>query len=86
MEARGLVVTPNDRGARSAIDRRAIRHPGYRQSQRQLVEGVFGCVKTIGGVKLRDLGRAHNKLRFELTAAYILTRPSTSLRRRANPI
>ncbi len=79
---RGLGVTPhvaqNEQGRRSAIDRRTTRHPGYRQSQRRrkIVEEVFGWIKTVGaGGKLRYLGRARNKLWFELTAAaYNLTR------------
>ena len=79
---RGLGVTPhvaqNERGRRSAIDRRTTRHPGYRQSQRRrkIVEEVFGWIKTVGaGGKLRYLGQARNKLWFELTAAaYNLTR------------
>ncbi len=79
---RSLGVTPhvaqNERGRRSAIDGRTTRHPGYAQSQRRrkIVEEVFGWIKTVGaGGKLRYLGRAHNKLWFELTAAaYNLTR------------
>ena len=71
-------MAQNDRGRRSAIERRTTRHDGYRQSQRRRnrVEEVFGCIKTIGGgSKLRDLGRARNKLWLELTAAaYDLTR------------
>ena len=63
---------------RSAIDRRTTRHAGYQHSQRRRnrVEEVFGWIKTIGeGRKLRYLGRARNKLWFELTAAaYNLTR------------
>ena len=81
-DLRGLGVTPhvaqNERGRRSAIDRRTTRHPGYRQSQRRRkrVEEVFGWIKTVGaGGKLRYLGRARNKLWWELTAAaYNLTR------------
>ena len=81
-DLRGLGVTPhiaqNERGRRSAIDGRTTRHPGYRRSQRRrkLVEEVFGWIKTVGaGGKLRYLGRARNKLWFELTAAaYNLTR------------
>ena len=81
-DLRGLGVTPhvaqNERGRRSAIDGRTTRHPGYRQSQRRRkrVEEVFGWIKTVGaGGKLRYLGRARNKLWFELTAAaYNLTR------------
>ena len=50
-----------------------------RQSQRRRkrVEEVFGWIKTIGGGgNLRVLGRARNKLWFELTAAaYILNSP-----------
>ena len=77
-----LGVTPhvaqNEQGRRSAIDRRTTRHPGYAQSQRRrkIVEEVFGWIKTVGaGGKLRYLGRARNKLWFELTAAaYNLTR------------
>ena len=71
-------VAQNDRGRRSAIDGRTTRHDGYRQSwrQRKRVEEVFGWIKTIGGGgKLRYLGRARNKLWFELTAAaYDFTR------------
>ncbi len=81
-DVRGLGVTPHvaqhERGRRSAIDGRTTRHAGYRQSQRRRkrVEEVFGWIKTIGGGgKLRYLGRARNKLWFELTAAaYNLTR------------
>ena len=81
-DLRALGVTPhvaqNERGRRSAIDRRTTRHPGYAQSQRRrkLVEEVFGWIKTVGpGCKLRYLGRARNKLWLELTAAaYNLTR------------
>ena len=75
-DVRGLGVTPhiaqNQQGRRSAIDRRTTRHPGYRRSQRRckLAEEVFGWIKTVGtGGKLRNLGRARNKLWFELTAA-----------------
>ncbi len=81
-DLRALGVTPhvaqNERGRRSAIDRRTTRHPGYAQSQRRrkIVEEVFGWIKTVGaGGKLRYLGRARNKLWLELTAAaYNLTR------------
>ena len=81
-DLRALGVTPhvaqNERGRRSAIDGRTTRHPGYAQSQRRRkrVEEVFGWIKTVGaGGKLRYLGRARNKLWFELTAAaYNLTR------------
>ncbi len=71
-------MAQNERGRRSAIDGRTTRHEGYRQSQRRRkrVEEVFGWIKTVGaGGKLRYLGRARNKLWFELTAAaYNLTR------------
>jgi transposase len=77
----GLGLTPhvaqNEQGRRSAIDGRTTRHPGYRHSQRRrkLVEEVFDWIKTVGADgKLRYLGRARNKLWFELTAAYNLTR------------
>ena len=81
-DLRALGVTPhvaqNERGRRSAIDGRTTRHPGYSRSQRRrkIVKEVFGWIKTIGaGSKLRYLGRARNKLWFELTApAYNLTR------------
>ena len=80
-DLRALGLTPhvaqNQRGRRSAIDGRTTRHPGYRHSQRRLklVEEVFGWIKTVGaGGKLRYLGRARNKLWFELTAGYNLTR------------
>ena len=73
-------VAQNERGLRSAIDRRTTRHPGYRHSQRRRkrVDEVFGWIKTIGGGgKLRYLGWARNKLCLELTAAaYNLTRLS----------
>ena len=82
--ARGWCVTPHmaqhDPGRRSAIDGRTTRHAGCRQSQRRRkrVEEVLGWTKTIGGGgNLRVLGRARNKLWFELTAAaYILNSPS----------
>ena len=75
-DLRGLGITPHiaqhERGRRSAIDGRTTRHPGYCRSQRRrkLVEEVFGWIKTVGaGGKLLYLGRARNKLWFELTAA-----------------
>lgn len=75
-------MAQNEQGPRSAIDRRTTRHPGYCRSQRRrkLVEEVFGWVKTVGASgKLRYLGRARNKLWFELTAAaYNLTRMAKS--------
>lgn len=77
----GLVVTPHiaqiERWRRRAIEGRTIRHPGYHRGQRQRrqVEEVFGWIKTVGaGGNRRRLGRARNKLWFELAAAYILTR------------
>ncbi len=75
-DLRAMGVTPhvaqNEQGRRSAIDGRTTRHPGNARSQRRrkIVEEVFGWIKTVGaGGKLRYLGRALNKLWFELTAA-----------------
>lgn len=44
-------VAQNTSGRRSAIDRRATRHPGYGISQviRKRIEEMFGWSKTIGG-------------------------------------
>ena len=72
---RGRGVTPhvarNDRRRRRAIDGRTTRHAGYGLSQRRrkLVEEVFGWLKTVGGRKLRYVGRARNRCWLELTAA-----------------
>ena len=53
VRARGVTphVARNDRGRRSAIDGRTTRHAGYGQSlrRRELVEEVFGWLKTVGG-------------------------------------
>lgn len=51
-DAGGLGDTPYvARKQRSAIDRRAIRHEGYRRSQRarKRAEAIFGWVKTVAG-------------------------------------
>jgi IS5 family transposase len=62
-EARHLKVTPhvaqNNKGRKSAIDRRTTRHAGYLISQRKRkrVEEIFGWMKVIGGMrKLRHRG------------------------------
>jgi IS5 family transposase len=47
-------VTPHvAQKANSAIDRRSTRHPGYRLSQwrRKRVEGIFGWLKTVAGLR-----------------------------------
>ena len=47
-------VTPHvAQRARSAIDGRTTRHPGYRMSQkiRKRVEEIFGWMKTVGGFR-----------------------------------
>ena len=82
VRARGVTphVARNDRGRRSAIDGRTTRHAGYGQSlrRRELVEEVFGWLKTVGGGrKLRYIGRQRNRAWLELTAAaYNLVRIS----------
>ena len=82
VRARGVTphVARNDRGRRSAIDGRTTRHAGYGQSlrRRELVEQVFGWLKTVGGGrKLRYIGRQRNRAWLELTAAaYNLVRIS----------
>ena len=66
---------------RRAIDGRTTRHAGYGQSlrRRELVEEVFGWMKTVGGGrKLRFVGRERNRAWLELTAAaYNLVRMAT---------
>ena len=79
--ARGVTphVACNNRGRRSAIDGRTTRHAGYGQSlrRRELVEEVFGWLKTGEGRKLRYIGRQRNRAWLELTAAaYKLVRIS----------
>jgi hypothetical protein len=62
-EARNMNATPhvaqNNKGRKSAIDRRTTQHPGYAISQqkRKRVEEIFGWMKTVGGIrKLRHRG------------------------------
>ena len=82
VRARG--VTPhaarNDRGRRSAIDGRTTRHAGYGQSlrRRELVEEVFGWLKTVrGGASCATSDGQRNRAWLELTAAaYNLVRIS----------
>ena len=82
VRARGVTphVACNNRGRRRAIDGRTTRHAGYGQSlrRRELVEEVFGWLKTVGGGrKLRYIGRQRNRAWLELTAAaYNLVRIS----------
>lgn len=73
---RALEETPllaqNERGRHSAIDGRTTRCFGdsYSQRRRELVEEVFGWIKTAGARgRLSHLGRTLNRLWFELTAA-----------------
>jgi len=69
----------------SAIDARTTRHPGYAISQRKrkLVEGIFGWMKTVGGMrKTRYRGQPRNSLWAYLNAApYNLVRLVSSLRK-----
>jgi transposase len=62
-ETRNMNATPhvaqNNKGRKSAIDRRTTQHPGYAISQqkRKRVEEIFGWMKTVGGMrKLRHRG------------------------------
>ncbi len=75
-EMRRLGVTPhvsqNDKGRRSAIDRRTTRHPGYAVSLRvrKRIEEVFGWIKTVGGLrKTRHRGTVLVGWMFTLAAA-----------------
>ena len=82
MELRERGATPhvaqNTAGRRSAIDRRTIRHAGYRLSQRarHRIEEVFAWVKTIAGQsKTKHRGLERVRWHFTLaTAAYNLIR------------
>jgi len=71
-------VAQNDKGRRSAIDRRTTRHRGYAVSmiKRKQIEEPFGWIKTIGGLrKTRHRGRDLVEWFFVLTAtAYNLVR------------
>jgi transposase len=81
-ELRGLNVTPhvaqNNKGRRSAIDKRTTRHPGYliSQQKRKRVEEIFGWLKTVGGLrKLRHRGLDRVEWMFTFAvAAYNLVR------------
>jgi hypothetical protein len=82
MELRELGAAPhvaqNNARRRSAIDRRATRHAGYRLSQRarHRIEEVFAWVKTIAGQsKTKHRGLDRVRWHFTLaTAAYNLIR------------
>jgi transposase len=71
-------VTQNTSGRRSAIDGRTTRHVGYAISQRkrQLVEEIFGWMKTVGGFRrTRYIGLARTQLAgYFVAAAYNLVR------------
>jgi transposase len=76
-------VSQNNRGRRSAIDRRTTRHAGYTQSQRirKRVEEIFGWMKTVGGFRRsRYRGLNRTGLAGHLVAtAYNLVRMSRLL-------
>jgi transposase len=81
-ELRGMNVRPhvaqNNRGRRSAIDKRTTRHPGYVKSQlvRKRIEEAFGWIKTVAGLhktKLRGLPKVDWAFTFA-AAAYNLVR------------
>jgi transposase len=82
MELREHIVTPhvaqNQKGRRSAIDRRTTRHPGYDISQRirKRIEEAFGWAKTVAGLrKMRHRGLPKVGWQFTLAmAAYNLIR------------
>lgn len=81
-ELRERAVTPhvaqNDKGRRSAIDRRTTRHPGYAVSIRirKRIEEAFGWAKTVAGLrKLRHRGLPKVDWQFTLAmTAYNLVR------------
>ena len=65
-------VAQNTSGRRSRIDRRTVRHPGYRASQqaRKRIEEAFAWVKIIAGqAKTRFRGTARVGWAFTLAAA-----------------
>jgi transposase len=76
-------VAQNNRGRRSAIDQRTVRHPGYAVSQRmrKRVEEIFGWIKTVGNLrKTRHRRLARVDWMFTFTAAaYNLVRMRTLL-------
>ena len=51
-------VAQNNKGRRSAIDRRTTRHAGYAASQRlrKRIEEAFGWIKSVGGLRQTKLG------------------------------
>jgi transposase len=74
--ARELKATPhvaqNNKGRKSAIDKRTTRQPGYgiSQQKRKRVEEIFGWMKTVSGVrKLRHRGLQLVGWMFTLAAA-----------------
>lgn len=85
---RQLTVTPhvaqNNKGRRSAIDDRTVRHAGYAVSQRmrKRVEEIFGWIKTVGNLrKTRHRGLERVDWMFAFTAAaYNLVRMRTLLK------
>ena len=65
----------NQTNRRSALDRRATRHPSYAQSLRvrERIEEGFGRAKTIGGLrKLKHRGFPKVDFRFALTSTPFL--------------
>ena len=84
---RALEITPHvaQKAVGTAIDSRTTRHPGYAISQqkRKLIEQVFGCMKTVGGLrKLRHRGGERVDWIVTFTAAaYNLIRLRTLLAR-----
>ncbi len=75
-DLRQLQVTPhvaqNNKGRRSAIDGRTVRHQGYVVSQRirKRVEEIFGWIKTVGNLrKTRHRGLERVDWMFAFTAA-----------------
>ncbi len=68
---------------RSAVDRRSTRHPGYAATQRvrKRIEGAFGWMKTIGGMR-RPMLRGTDRVGWAFTfaaAAYNLICPPNLL-------
>ena len=80
MRIRG--VTPHvARRARSAIDGRTTRHPGYAQSQRvrKRVEEIFGWMKTVGGFRRTRYRGTYGPAGYQVATAYNLVRMSRLL-------
>ena len=83
-ELRGMNVRPhvaqNNRGRRSAIDKRTTRHPGYVKSQRvrKRIEEAFGWIKTVAGLhktKLRGLPKVDWAFTFAAVAYNLVRMP-----------